>query len=414
MKNFELYQCARVLSPDHGWGFHTLRLSADALMRGSIAVERARGVLADGSAFSIPDQVTAPASIRLAKRDRSVEVALVLSQADEQRGGSSHVERKFELQVLEQDLPVPNATALSALKVARVLAWNGASDVVLDSEFIPPVLDLNASAYLKDRWRDLRQLVVERCDVLASRLEHFHAGSGTVFSWYELLQLQALNRHRTEHALMVEDGPIHPTQLYRALRLLASDLTVFSRRPSPDVFPPRTYRHHDLEDSFKSLIGVIEDSLRSYGPRADRRVERILLQERARGLYTASLNKSALDRDRRLVIAVKTSPDAAESGERLPWGLTIAPATRIRDIVYGQKVGMAMTRLESIPPIFTLHIAAWQSHAFFLLDADDPLWSDFHNQDEQLRLLAFFVDASSQSAKIELWNLAEETLSEAQ
>ena len=66
-----------------GWGFTELELERDLLATGRIAVRRARGVLPDGTPFSMPDDDPVPPALEVtgATRDRTVFLALPLRRA---------------------------------------------------------------------------------------------------------------------------------------------------------------------------------------------------------------------------------------------------------------------------------------------------------------------------------------------
>ena len=66
-----------------GWGFTELELERDLLATGRVAVRRARGVLPDGTPFSMPDDDPVPPALEVsgATRDRTVFLALPLRRA---------------------------------------------------------------------------------------------------------------------------------------------------------------------------------------------------------------------------------------------------------------------------------------------------------------------------------------------
>jgi type VI secretion system ImpJ/VasE family protein len=67
----------------NGWGFTELELERDLLATGKLAVRRARGVLPDGTPFSIPDDDPVPPALEVPPntRDRTAFLALPLRRA---------------------------------------------------------------------------------------------------------------------------------------------------------------------------------------------------------------------------------------------------------------------------------------------------------------------------------------------
>src|SRR6185295_16725377 len=67
----------------NGWGFTELEFERDLLATGKLAVRRARGVLPDGTPFSIPDDDPVPPALEVPPntRDRTAFLALPLRRA---------------------------------------------------------------------------------------------------------------------------------------------------------------------------------------------------------------------------------------------------------------------------------------------------------------------------------------------
>ena len=74
----------------YAWGFSSLQIDQEALKMGRISVKSARGVLPDGTPFSIPDEYAAPPPLELPANARDAIIYLALPA----QRGSGHWHRR--------------------------------------------------------------------------------------------------------------------------------------------------------------------------------------------------------------------------------------------------------------------------------------------------------------------------------
>jgi len=152
----------------YGWGFVSLSLDEAALALGKLSLNSAQGVLPDGTAFAIPGNDAAPAALDIPAdaRNEKVVLALVLARPGivetdaEQAAGSmgpryavaeiavrdsnTTVDRDASLHIgrlnlrlmLERDA----GDGFASVGIARVVERRADNKVVLDANYVPPML----------------------------------------------------------------------------------------------------------------------------------------------------------------------------------------------------------------------------------------------------------------------------------
>ena len=157
----------------HAWGFTSVAVDDAALAIGKLSINSAQGVLPDGTAFSIPGNDAAPAAIDIPAdaRNERVVLALVLqrpgiveSDAEQAAGAmgprytvaevdvgdsNTNVDRDTAIQIgrlnlrlmLERDAGEGYAT----IGVARVVERRADNKLVLDTQYIPPMMHARAT-----------------------------------------------------------------------------------------------------------------------------------------------------------------------------------------------------------------------------------------------------------------------------
>jgi type VI secretion system protein ImpJ len=286
----------RLLAP-FAHGVSTLLLDEDAVRNGTVVLQEAQGVLPDGTVFHIPEADAAPPPLTLATRfsptrDAHVvhlalpawrpEAANVQEEgsvgppetatrfvvredvvADEATGGDPTVVR-FAARNLQLVLDDALTDELLSLPVARVQR-DGRGQFQFDPAFIPPVLQLGASARLLALVREVVGLLEAKGGSLAATMVQAPgaaAGGAAAYGGNELATRWLLHAVRSaeaplRHLLFARRA--HPERLYAELARLAGALATFSfTRQARDV---PAYRHDDLTTTFDGLEATIRSQL---------------------------------------------------------------------------------------------------------------------------------------------------------
>src|SRR4029078_9541020 len=111
--------------------------------------------------------------------------------------------------------------AYSCLGVVRILERRPDNKLIVDRNFIPPCLDVNANPVLAGYARHVHGLLHQRGDIVAARSAQ--PGRGGVSAIAEFLYLQLMNRYEPLFAHLSTRALLHPEQLYSALLELAGE-----------------------------------------------------------------------------------------------------------------------------------------------------------------------------------------------
>lgn len=401
----------------HSWGFLELSVDESLLELGTVALRSARGVLPDGTPFDCParDPLPPPLEVPATLREALVALALPLRRpgVDEADLGPSAADSLARYTAGELEVKDSNASfdataliqvgrlrlqllkeadataAYAVLGAVRVVERRADNRVVLDTRYVPPMLDVGADSALAAIVRDVHGLLHQRADALAERLSQ--PGPGGIAEIADFLWLQALNRHEPLFQHLEATAPLHPERLYAACVELAGELSTFTRENRRPVAYP-TYRHDDLAGSFAPVVADIRRSLSMV---LERNAIPIELQERAYGVRVATIPDIDLRRTARFVLAAK----AQLPTERLQAGLLtlvkIGPAERIRDLVNLNLPGIALRSLPVAPRQIPYHAG----FLYFELDHAGDLWS----QAEQSGVLALHIAGEFPGLELELW-----------
>lgn len=373
------------------WGFTELELERDLLAIGKLGVRRARGVLPDGTPFSVPDSdpPPAPLDITLQMRDQVLYLALPLrksgatlvdrgvggrgftryrTQDSDTRDVSADGGATAELETANLNLRLITqaepAEDFARVPVARVIECRPDKQVVLDDQFMPTVLRVGAAPRLATFLSELQGLLYQRAEALATRA--VASGRGGTAEIVEFLMLQAINRYESCVTHLAAAANCHPEDLYRLFLQIAGELatlTTTSRRPPK--FP--AYQHDALRQSFEPVINALRACLAvSLGEN----VISIPLVLKKFGIRVGAVADKSLIDTAVFVLAVRADVGAEDLRRRFPAQCKIGPVEKIGDLVNLQLPGIALQAMPVAPR--QLHNVAG-SH-YFEMERGGELW----------------------------------------
>ncbi len=271
------------------YGLSAVDVDADALSNGTLRVVQLRGVLPDGTPFHVPDADLSPEPVTLAdhfsptRSEHIVHVALPRWRADaanvldetagsivlsaprfrvvedtviDEATGTDPLAVKFATRNLALLLDEQLTDDVVSMPIARVQR-DGRGQFKLDTEFIPPTLNLGASERLVDMLRRTVSLLEAKSGALAASINMAPAaaaGGAAAYVGNELATRWLL------HAVRSADAPLrhllltrraHPERLYLELSRLVGALTTFAISAHPRDVP--VYDHEDLTTCFDAL-----------------------------------------------------------------------------------------------------------------------------------------------------------------
>ncbi|ENO95985.1 type VI secretion protein [Thauera phenylacetica B4P] len=406
---------------DHAWGWIELALDEPSLRMGRIALARARGLLPDGTPFDFPAQEEAPSALEIPVDARNERVVLALPLrrpaacetdlfGEDPQGAIRYRPAERELPditlaagpsaLVQLGLPcfrlmlARDATdAYACVGVARVVERRADDQLVLDRDYIPPMLACAGSAVLAAQIGEIHGLLHQRAKALAARVAQ--PGRGGVAEIADFLLLQTVNRHEPVFRHYGLRTLLHPESLYAHCLALAGELATFSRdeRRPPD-YPP--YRHDDLQSCFLPLAA---DLRRSLSMVLEQTAVPIELQDRKYGVRVAVVPDLELLRSAAFVLAVNAQMPGEALRVRFPGQVKIGPVERIRDLVNLALPGIALRALPVAPRQIPFHAG----FNYFELDRGSELWKQL----QQSGGLALHIAGDFPGLEIECWAIRD-------
>ncbi len=400
------------------WGFRRIEIDGALLEMGKLGLQRAQGILPDGTPFDIPDEQMAPEPLAVTDESRGQTVHLALplpregapAQGNDPKELYRHVTRETELrddnEGLEETRPVivavPNLRLVLgqeppqgfiSMAVARIADIRPEGALVLDEEFIPPLLSIHASQRLMKFMTELQAMLRHRVMALSERLSA--TGQGGVAEVADFMLLQLVNRFEPVVAHLARTPVLHGEQLYAMLLALAGELATFSRadRRAPE-FPP--YTHPDPQPAFDPLIEEIRGGLSKV---ILERAIAIPLVDRNYGFYVATISDRSLLEDAEFILAVKADMEPEALRRQFLAQVKAGPVEEIQQFV---KLALPGIRLYPLP-VAPRQVPYHAGYHYFRLDRNSEHWPALSKS----AAFAFHVGGQFPNLKMEFWAIRE-------
>jgi type VI secretion system protein ImpJ len=287
--------------------------------------------------------------------------------------------------MLERDAGEGYAT----IGVARVVERRADNKLVLDTQYIPPMMHAQGNQILDGYVREICGLLHQRGEALAARLSQ--PGRGGVAEIADFLLLEAVNRSQPAFMHMQQRSVLHPETLYAACLSLAGDLATFREKRRPPPFPE--YLHDDLQRCFRAVMDDLRQSLSMVMEQTAIPIE---LQDRKYGIRVAIIADKELQRTAMFVLAVAAQIPGEALRARFPTQVKIGPVERIRDLVNLQLPGVTMRPLPVAPRQIPYHAG----FNYFELDTrNNELWKQL----EASGGLAMHIAGEFPGLELEFW-----------
>lgn len=401
----------------YGWGFSTLAIDDAALLHGRLALTAATGIFPDGTPFDFPAVHAAPLPLEVPPDARSQRIVLAVPlrrpdaretafDAGEDNGLARYAMAEVDVQddtadsaariqigrlrlrlMLEEDA----TDAYACLGVARLIERRPDNELILDRQYLPPLLRVTAHGGLASHAREIAGMLHQRGEELAAQITQ--PGRGGVGEIADFLLLQTVNRHEPVFMHHARAGLLHPERLYQSCLQLAGDLSTFSRenRRVP-VYPD--YLHDDPEKSFTPLMADLRRALSMVLHRSAVPIE---LQDRKFGVRVAIITDQDLLKSASFVLAVNAKISAEILRQRFPSQVKIGPVDRIRDLVNLQLPGIPLRTMPVAPRQIPFHAG----FNYFELERGGELWGQL----EQSGKLAMHIAGDFPGLELEFWGI---------
>lgn len=382
------------LSP-YDWGFSSLKIDTTQLALGKISLLSCEAVLPDGTTAFLPSDDELPVPLDVPANARNVLVVLALPSrrpgtpevgnansddnfaryrtAETEIWDSNCLESSSLMQIgrLRLRLATLNqvANGYSAIGITRIIERRADGSVLLDDQYWPACMDIQAAPRLAAFANELLGLLHQRGDMLGNRLAQ--PGVAGTAEIADFLLLQLINRVEPLFAHYTSMSGLHPEQFYRSIVQLAGELATFTQSGKRAVQYP-AYRHDELAESFRPVMLDLRAALSLV---ADSNVVSIPLEERQFGIRVAVVPDQDLVKSASFVLAVNADVPAEMIRNAFPPQVKIGSIEKIRDLVNLQLPGIGLRPLPVAPRQLPFHAG----YTYFELDRSSEYWKPLAN-----------------------------------
>lgn len=399
----------------YGWGLTELRLNRELLSIGRFAVERASGVFADGTPFSLPVDADQHAPLQLPENTRNVIVYLTLPivQPGAREAAEPEAETMTRFAISEVDVADANSSDSATAPIgvgklrlryalegsdrgghvciglARIAEVRADATVVLDEAYIPPAMDCAVSPVLAGLLAEIVGLLNHRGEAIASRLAGSSAGTAAELT--DMMMLQTINRWQPVFTHLAAASHVHPETVYRDAVALAGELATFtSSGRRPPQFP--AYDHEKLQRTFAPVTLALRQSLSAV---LERGAFPVPLTEHRYGIRVAEVSDRSIFARHAFILAAKSDMPSEQMARRLVGQIKIGPVEQIRELVNAALPGIMPRAL----PVAPRQIPYQTGKAYFELDRSSAIWKQVASGNG----LAIHVAGEFPGLELDLW-----------
>jgi len=406
-----------------GWGFSELEIDQDLLQQGLLAIIRARGIFDDGTPFSIPTCDAIPEALDLSDAPIGTKICLATVRSDVVNSsvGFGEAESAARYKVVEaeiQDANVGLDPEGSPLRIhmqvgqlrtrlcredhvganetwqpiARLAARQGNRGIVLDSDFIPAMLDVRAHIRLLAICNEFQGLLQHRLS--ASAGQRLLASGGGLADLIEMLATQAISEYRMRLDHLEAYDPLHPADLYLELTGLLGRLSVL-----PSVEPMLAaqkwrYQHDDLQACFSALAHALRRALALI---IESPVIPLRFEDRGDQVYLC-INDPQW-KLQKMVFAFSSAMPGENLRRMLPTQVKFGPVEHINKLVDLQLPGARLVPVSAVPR----NLPFYAQSVYFEVESVDPYWKETTRG----AAMALRVVGDFPQLKFEAWGLRE-------
>lgn len=379
----------------NNWGLQHIEIDQQLLKLGKISVHNGRGIFPDGTPFSFPDIDDAPAVLELPVGSHNAVVYLgvpvrrpgavdILARDNAQglaryypldmpvrdvtqEGGEDHQlgVAKLRLRLL---LETDDLSGYACVGIARIAEAREDRNIILDEQYLPSCLDVQAAPRLSGFLHELVGLLHHRGESIAGRLADGRRGGTAEIADYMLLQLVNRAEPYVSHLTTI-DG-LHPARLYGEFVQLAGELSTFvAKAKRPPQFPH--YLHDNLQQTFTLVIGTLREYLSMV---YEQTAISLQLIEKKYGIRVSEITDRSLISTATFILAVRADVKDDVVRLRLPAQMKIGPVERIRELVNAAMPGILIRPL----PVAPRQIPFRSGYTYFELDKHSEFWKELN------------------------------------
>jgi len=404
----------------YGWGLHHFEIDHELLKLGKISITNAKGVLPDGTPFSFPDiddappvmevpenthesivylavPVRRPGAVDVLSEDNSQGMARYYSSEMDVRdvttenGDSSTIAvGKLRLRLL---LQTDDLSGYACIGLVRIAESREDKNVLLDDQYIPTVLDCNATPRLSGFLTELVGLLRHRGESIAGRLADTQRGGTAEIADYMMLQL--INRLEPYANHLSQIRGLHPLHLYSESVKMVGELSTFvAKNKRPPEFP--VYLHDNLQDTYVPMMSALRQCLSMV---YEQSAISLNLVEKKYGIRVAEIPDRSLIGTATFVLAVRADVPEETIRANLPAQVKIGPVERIRQLVNAAMPGIVLKPLPVAPRQIPFH----SGFTYFELERQSSFWKELEHSGG----FALHVGGDFPGLELEFWAIRQ-------
>jgi type VI secretion system protein ImpJ len=279
------------------------------------------------------------------------------------------------------------------MPVARIVECRQDKSIILDKDFLPTFMHIEASPRLNGYLREIIGLLVHRADHLASRVSN--AGQTGTAELGDFMLLQCLNRMEPVFRHLKKMPGTHPEDLYRLLLSLVGELATFAERGKrpQDI---AQYNHTEQAHSFSQIMELARFALSMV---LEQHAVLLPLQQRKNNIQLAPIHDKNLLGTALFVLVAQADMDQENLRGLLPKQIKIGTPENIRELVNTHLPGVKIQPMPVAPRQIPFHAGK----SYFQLD----FTSSQRAQLESSTGCAIHVSGSFPGLILQLWAIKE-------
>ncbi len=395
------------------FGFAGIEWSEEALKNGRIELLHARGFMPDGLAFVMPESDPLPESRPVAElmspvarfatvhltlpsyipggancSDEKTRFAPDERKVVDENGGTEERavtlgHKNFRL-LLDHEL-TPNLTSIPIGRVMR----DGAGNLVLDPDFIPPLVTIQGSRRLMVMLNRLVEILSSKGSALRPERASTKLGGMSQRDVASFWYLHCINSAIADlrHASEVKKG--HPEELYRQMLKLGGALCTFNLKKDPSDLP--LYDHLQPERCFPQLDAHIREALETILPSS---AMQIPLKLYAPYLYEGTIADERCLAKSRWILGIRAQTAESVIILRVPQLVKVCSRDFVERLVQGAHSGLELLHMP-IPPS---EIQVKTEMQYFAISRVGPCWQ----QIARIKQAGVYVPGEFPAPEVEL------------
>jgi len=407
------------------WGFSEIKLSEAGLASGKIALDSCKGAFRDGLPFSFPGDVKSIGQLELdpALTDTTIYLAAPASLGSAaiagerpQSGGPAPARYTIDAEPVSDNLnpsgieelvqlgtpslrliaEKPPRTGYESMPICRVREVTTDRRVVLDADFVPPVISADACGSL---WQAVNE-IADRFNVRADDLAgpYSVAGGASKDAQEAFMLLCLCNSWSARLRQICETGRIHPNALHRDFVEAAGALAAFTDSESlrPPPFP--AYDHDDLTVTFEPVLSELRRALGALGRQKAVPIP-LEFHSNSRVYHNRDLDRTLLS-DTQFFLIASASMLEQDFRTAFPQQVSIGSTGQIKSIITGA-ISSVPAIAQSTFPDEIRRLTGWTP---FKLDQQADAWAAVVKQGT----IAIHAQSSVPDLELQLWAIRDQ------